>query len=96
MISHAEYLRRRREYLVSQAAAQRSEVAYLVGTLQRRLWPVDTALAATRSPYFVPVLAVAGVLLLARVPHKKLWRWGGSLLAAWRIFRSTHRRWSVL
>jgi hypothetical protein len=96
MIARKEYLRLRRQYLVSLAAAQRSEVAGLADSLQRRLWLADSAFAAVRSIYLVPVLAAAGVLLLARVPHKKIWRWGGSLIAAWRIFGAAYRRWSAL
>lgn len=95
MNARKEYLRRRREFLVSQAAAQRSEVAYLVSGLQRHLRLADTVYAAARSIYVVPVLAVAGALLLWRAPRKKLWWWGGRLFAAWRIFSVVRRRWSA-
>lgn len=92
MNARMDYLRRRREYLVSQSAAQRSEVALLGASLQQRLRVADAAYAAARSPLVLPLLAVAGVLLLRRTPRRKLWHWGGRLFAAWRLFRMARRR----
>ena len=90
-----EYLRRRREFLVSQAAAQRSEVAYLAAHLQRHLQLVDGVIAIGKKAPILPLLALAGTLLLVRAPHKKIWLWGGRLFAAWRLFLMARRRWSA-
>ncbi|MBK8163146.1 MAG: hypothetical protein IPK65_08350 [Gammaproteobacteria bacterium] len=94
MSGRREYLRLRREYLVSQAAAQRSEVAWLAGNLQRRLRVADVALAAARSPLILPVLGVGAALLLRRTPRKRILSWSGRLFAAWRLFRMMRRRFS--
>ena len=88
-------LRLRRQFLVAQAAAQRSEVACLAADLQQRLRVMDTAVAAARSPVLWSLLGVAGVVLLRRAPRRKLWHWGGRLFAAWRLFRMMRRRWSA-
>ena len=96
MSAYQEYLRRRRELLISRAAAQRSEIAYTVTRLQGAVHMVDRLFGLGRSslrlvPMFTPGLAVAGGLLLWGVPRRKLWRWGGRLLAAWKLFRFLRR-----
>jgi hypothetical protein len=99
MTAYCEYLRRRRELLISRAAAQRSEIAYTVTRLQGSMHMVDRLFGLGRSslrlvPMFMPVLAVAGGLLLWGVPRGKLWRWGGRLFAAWKLLRYLRRHWA--
>ncbi|MGE0373062.1 MAG: hypothetical protein AB7Q01_14435 [Gammaproteobacteria bacterium] len=94
MNERMEFLRLRREYLVSRSAAQRSEAAWLAGEMQRRLRVADIALAAARSPLVLPVLGVGAALLLRRAPRKRMMRWGGRVFAVWRLFRMMQRRFS--
>lgn len=88
-----EFLRRRREFLVSQAAAQRSELAYLSSHLQKRLWLVDMGFAVVRAVRVHPVLAVTSATLLLRAPRNKLLLWAGRLLTARELFEAVRKQW---
>lgn len=95
MKARKEYLRLRREYLISQAAAQRSEVRYIASSLRQRLRLVDAVFAIGQAVHVHPILAVAGgALLLRRAPRRKLLVWAGELLAAWKAFDAVHKQWS--
>ena len=70
MNSRVEYLRRRRESLVAQAAVQRSEVSSIALHLQQRLWPVDMGFAIVQAMREHPLLSVASATLLL-LPHEQ-------------------------
>lgn len=93
MNARLEYLRRRREYLVSQAAAQRSEVAYIVVQLQEPLRLLDMGFAIVKAARMHPVLAVTGITLFLRAPRNKLLLWGSRLFTAWELFTVVRKQW---
>jgi len=86
MSARKEYLRRRREWLVSQAAAQRSEVTYIASQLQKSLRWVDMGFSVGQTLRAHPVLAVAGTTLLLRTARTKRLLWAGQLFTAWELF----------
>ena len=86
MSTRKEYLRRRRELLVSQAAAQRSEVSYIASQLQNSLRWVDMGFTVGQTLRTHPVLAVAGATLLLRTTKAKRLLWAGQLFTAWELF----------
>lgn len=87
-----EYLRRRRELLVLQAAAQRSEVSYVAIQLKKRLRLVDIGLAMVATLRYHPVLAMASTALLS-APRNKLLLWTSRLFTAWELFSVVRTRW---
>lgn len=93
MISRKEYLRRRREWLVSQAAAQRSEVTYIASHLQKSLRWVDMGFSVGQALRAHPVLAVAGASLLLRTAKTRRLLWAGQLFTAWELFNVVRRQW---
>jgi hypothetical protein len=93
MNSRKEYLRRRREWLVSQAAAQRSEVSYIASQLQKSLRWVDMGFAVGQALRTHPVLAVAGASLLLRTSKTKRLLWAGQLFTAWELFNVVRKQW---
>lgn len=86
MNARMEYLRRRREFLVSQAAAQRSEVTYIALHLQKRLRLVDMGFAIVKTVRIHPILAVASATLLLPASRNKLLFWTSRLFTAWKLF----------
>jgi hypothetical protein len=84
--ARVEYLRRRREILIVQAATQRGEVSSIALRLRKRLRPVDMGFAIVRAMRKYPVVAVASATLLLRAPRNKLSLWSGRLLTAWELF----------
>jgi hypothetical protein len=88
-----EYLRQRREFLVLQAAAQRNEVASLTAQLQHDFRLLNTVIAVGKSVRIVPLLAVAGTLLLVRIPRHQSLLWIGRLLTGWRLFSIVRKQW---
>lgn len=86
MNARLEYLRRRREWLVSQAAAQRSEVTDIASHLQKSMRWVDMGFAVGRALRMHPVLAVAGASLLLRTARTRRLLWVGQLFTAWELF----------
>jgi len=96
MKARLEYLRRQRELLVSQAAAQRSEVSYIASHLQKRLWLVDTGFAIVRAIRIHPVLAVASTTLLLPASRNKLLFWTSRLFTAWEMFNLVRKQWSAV
>jgi len=89
-------LRRRRELLVSQAAAQRSEVTYVALHLQKHLQPVDTAFAVVQAIRKHPGVALAGATLLFPAPRNKLFLWSGRLFTAWELFCMARKQWRAV
>lgn len=90
-----ENLRRQRGLLVSQAAAQRSEVSYIASHLQKRLWLVDMGFVIVRAIRIHPVLAVASTTLLLPASRNKLLFWTSSLFTAWKMFNQVRKQWNA-
>ncbi len=96
MNARVEYLRRRRELLVSQAAAQRSEVSFVALHLQKRLRLVDTGFAIVQTMHMHPILAVASATLLLPTPRNKLLFWPSRLFTAWELFGLVRKQWHAV
>ena len=94
MSTRKAYLLRRREWLVSQAADQRSEITGLASELQRSFRWVDMGIAAGQTLRTYPLLAVAGSSLLLRVSNSRRLLWAGRLLTAWQLFDVVRTQWS--
>lgn len=94
MSARKAYLRRRREWLVSQAAVQRSEITTVAAGLQRSVRWVDTGFAVGQTLRAHPLLAVAGASLLLRVSNSRRLLWAGQLFTAWELFNVLRRQWS--
>lgn len=93
MNQRKEYLRRRRAWLVSQAAAQRGELFYVASELQKSVRWIDIAFAAGRALRAHPVLTIAGVSLLLPAAKTKRLRWVSKLFTAWEIFGLVRTQW---
>jgi hypothetical protein len=93
MSARKDNLRRRREWLVSQAAAQRSEISCIALHMQKKLRWVDTGFAVGQALRAHPVLAVAGVALLMRVAKTRRLLWAGQLFTAWELFSVVRKQW---
>jgi hypothetical protein len=85
MKSRAEYLRRRRELLISQAAAQRGEVSCISSELQHDLRFVDMGFSIVQAVRAYPGLIAASATLLMPAPRNKILRWSGRLFAVWEL-----------
>ena len=94
MSSRKAYLLRRREWLVSQAAIQRSEITSVASELQRSLRWVDMGFALGKTLRTHPLLAVAGGSLLLRVSNSKRLLWAGRLFTAWELYDVVRTQWS--
>ncbi len=87
-----ESLRRRREFLVSQAPAQRSELTDIALHLQKRLRLVDMGFAMVKAVRIHPVLAVASTTLLWPASRNKLLFWTSRLFTAWKLFKLVRKQ----
>ena len=96
MNARVEYLRRRRESLVAQAAAQRSEVYSIALQLQKRMRPVDTAFAIVQAMRKHPVMTAVSAILLLPPPRNKLLRWSSRLFTFWELFCLVRKQWHVV
>jgi hypothetical protein len=88
-----ENLRRRREFLIAQAAAQRSEVSYVAGQLKKRLRLLDIGLAIVATLRLHPLLTMASTSLLLPSPRNKLVLWTSRLFTVWELFSVIRARW---
>jgi len=93
MNARIENLRRRRQLLISQAAAQRSEVSFIKTNLQHRLRVVDFTFSLVQAIRVHPALTTASVTTLLPPPKNKLLRWGSRLFTVWEIFSVVRRQW---
>ena len=96
MSSRKAYLVQRREWLVSQAADQRSDISSVASELQRSIRWVDMGFAVGQTLRSHPLLAlaVAGGSLLLRVSNSKRLLWAGQLFTAWELFNMVRSQWS--
>lgn len=86
-----EILLLRRELLIAQAEAQRSEVAYNASRLYAPLRVIDAAAAASHALSFYRTLALTGAALLSR-RRKSALLWVSTLLTLRRLFSRRRRR----
>ena len=86
-----EYLRLRRELLVSLAEAQRTELRYVTARLSGPLRLIDAVLAVNRAFNFYRTVALTGAAMLSRRRKGALF-WIGSALALWRALRGRGKR----
>lgn len=93
MNARMEFLRRRREFLVSQAAAQRSEASYVASHLQKRLRLLDIGFAVVQAVRIHPLLAVTSATLLLRTPRNRMLLWASRLFTAWELFEAVRKQW---
>lgn len=93
MNARVKYLRQRRELLVSQAAAQRSEVSFIAQNLQQRLWLVDTGFAMVQAIRAHPGLATASATLFLPTSKSKLLIWSRRLFTGWELFVLVRSQW---
>jgi len=93
MSSRKAYLLRRREWLVSQAADQRSEITHVASELQRSLRWVDMGFALGQTLRTYPLLAITGGSLLMRVSNSRRLLWAGRLFTAWQLYDVVHTQW---
>ena len=94
MSSRKAYLLRRREWLVSQAADQRSVMTSVASELQRSFRWVEMGFAVGQALRTHPLLAFAGGSLLLRVSNSKRLLWAGQLFTAWELFNVVRSQWS--
>ena len=94
MSSRKAYLLRRREWLVSQAVVQRSEISYVASELQRSIRWVDMGFAVGQALRTYPLLAITGGSLLLRVSNSRRLLWAGRLFTAWQLFNVVRTQWS--
>jgi len=93
MSTRKEYLRLRREWLVSKAAAERSAVACDASHLQKSLRWVDAGFAVGQVLRTHPVLVLTGVSLLLRTARTRRLLWAGQLFTAWELFSMVRKQW---
>jgi YqjK-like protein len=96
MSSRKAYLLQRREWLVMQAADQRSEISYLASELQGSFRWVDMGIAVVQALRTHPRMAIAGSSLLLRVSNSKRLLWAGRLFTAWELFNVVRTQWRTL
>ena len=87
------YLKRRRALLVSQAAVQRSELAFSAQDLQQHLRLVDMGFAIVKVMREHPALALASASLLLPARQNKLLIWGRRLFTSWQVFILVRKQW---
>ena len=93
MNERLDYLRRRRQLLVSQSAAQRSEVSFVSMNLQQHLRYVDMGFAIVKAIRIHPAMVAASATMLLPSPRNKLLRWSSRLFTAWEIFGLVREQW---
>lgn len=93
MTTRKDYLRVRREWLVTRAAAQRNELTTVAADLQQRLHWADRGYAVGKALRRHPLLAVTGVSLLLRATKSKRLLWVGPLFTAREVFNVVRKQW---
>lgn len=93
MKARLEYLKHRRELLVSQAAAQRNELLFPVLDLHHHLRYVDMGFSLVQVIRKHPALSIASATLLMPTPRNKLLLWSSRLLTTWEVFTLLRKQW---
>jgi len=95
MNARVEYLRRRRELLITRAADQRSEISSIALHLQQNLRPVDMGFAIVQTLRKHPVMVLVSATLLLAASKNKLLLWSSQLFTAWELFSVVRKHWRV-
>ena len=93
MNARQEFLRRRRERLVMEAAGQRAELADIAAHLQDRLRWLERGYVVGQALRKHPLLAVAGGSLLLPAGKSSRLLWASRLFTAWGLFSMVRERW---
>jgi hypothetical protein len=93
MNARKEFLRRRRERLVAQAAAQRVDLADITSHLQDRIRWLERGYVVGQALRRHPLLAVAGGSLLLPAGKSSRLLWVSRLFTAWGLFSMVRKRW---
>lgn len=96
MTSRVELLRQRRELLVSEAAAQRSEVSFIATNLQQHLRFVDMGFTIVQAIRIHPALAASSATMLLPKPRNKFLLWSSRLFTAWEVFTLVRKQWRAI
>ncbi|TVO53408.1 YqjK family protein [Denitromonas halophila] len=94
MSARKDDLRRRREKLVGQAAAQRDEMSSIAADLQSTFRWADRGFAVGQVLRSHPALAMAAGSLLVRVSRSHWLVRVGQVFTAWELFSIVRKRWT--
>lgn len=94
MSARKDYLRRRREKLVMQAAAQRNELSSIAADLQSTFQWVDRGFTVGQMLRTHPALAVAAGALMMRVTRSHWLVRVGQVFTAWELFSIVSKHWT--
>jgi len=93
MSQRLEDIQRRKQLLISRAAAQRSELAYLALTVNSPLRFIDDVLAVIRAFRIHPVLAGVALSSILATPRNRLLFWVGRIFTGWQVYRAIREQW---
>lgn len=93
MNKRLNYLKRRRALLISQAAVQRSELAYSAQELQQHLRLVDMGFTIVKVIREHPALTLASASLFFPARQNKLILWSSRLFTSWEVFSLVRKQW---
>jgi len=93
MSQRLEDIKRRKQVLISRAAAQRSELTYLTLTVNKPLRFIDDVLAVIRAFRLHPVLAGVAVSSLLVTSRHRLLLWAGRIYTGWEIYQAIREQW---
>jgi hypothetical protein len=93
MKARLDHLKRRRALLTSQAAAQRTALAFLAQDLQHHLRFVDMGFSLVQVMRKHPALSIMSATLLLPAPRNKLLLWSSRLLTSWKVFALVRKQW---
>lgn len=97
MSQRLEDIQRRKQLLISRAAAQRSELTYLTLTVNKPLWFIDDVLAVIRAFRLHPVLAGVAISSfissLLVTPRHRLLFWAGRIYTGWEVYQAIREQW---
>ena len=95
MSQRLEDIQRRKHLLISRAAAQRSELAYLTQTvLNKRLLFIEDVLGVLRAFRVHPVLAGVAISSVLLSPIHRVFLWAGRIYAGWEIYQVLREQWT--
>ena len=95
MSQRLEDIQRRKQLLISRAAAQRSELAYLTQTvINKRLLFIEDTLAVLRAFRVHPVLAGVAISTVLLSPLHRMFLWAGRIYAGWEIYQVIRAQWT--
>jgi hypothetical protein len=79
---------RRKESLVAKSGRERAALVSEFGVWQKPVDVIEQGLAAARFLKSHPLLVVAAMVVVAALGRRKLLRWAGQGLVAWRAWRT--------